>query len=201
MAVSRCAAGSASTCVYLADIGNNISPRTVFPIYRAAEPAVTATAGQPVTLPAERFTFSYPDGPHNAESLVIDPATATVYVITKEVAGVKSSVYRLTTFESARTNMAEKVQELPVPAADDQPATAAAAHPCAPAFLLRTGNRLYEFRAAAGANLAAAFMATPVSIPVGPDPQGEAVTYAADGRATLTTGEGTNVPLHRSLCR
>jgi hypothetical protein len=114
---------------------------------------------------------------------------------------VRSSAYRLTTFETGRTNLAVKVQELPVPASDDQPATASSAHPCAGAFLLRTGNRLYEFRAPAGGPLAAAFAVPPVSIPVGPDPQGEAVTYAFDGRATYTTGEGAAVPLHRSLCR
>jgi hypothetical protein len=202
MAVSRCAPGAADSCIYLADIGNNVTARTEFPIYRAVEPIVSAAgAGTMVTLLADRFTFSYADGPHNAESLLVDPATGTVYVITKEAAGVRSSVYRLTSFDPGRTNTAVKVQELPVPAADDQPATASSAHPCAAAFLLRTGNRLYEFRAPAGGSFAQAFTVPPVSIPVGPDPQGEAVTYAPDGRATYTTGEGAAVPLHRSLCR
>ena len=40
-----------------------------------------------MTLPAERFAFSYADGAHNAESLILDGASGTVYVVTKEVAG------------------------------------------------------------------------------------------------------------------
>ena len=202
MEVSRCGPGSSDTCVYVADIGNNITARTVFVIYRAVEPVVNPSAA-PVqaALPAERFAFSYEDGPHNAESLLVDGATGTVFVITKEVAGSKSSVYRLESFEAGRTNRAVRVVQLPVPASDDQPATAASAHPCGLGFLLRTGNRLYEFRTPPGAPFLQAFSAAPVAIPVAVEMQGEAVTYRADGRAYYTTSEGASPPLHRTLCQ
>ena len=89
MAVGRCPAG---TCLFVADIGNNVSPRTEFAIYRATEPAVdaagpTGAAAPSMTMPAERFAFSYADGAHNAESLLLDAATGAVFIVTKEAAG------------------------------------------------------------------------------------------------------------------
>jgi hypothetical protein len=199
MAVSRCPAG---TCVYVADIGNNVSPRTEFAIYRAAEPAVDlAGPGGDASLPAERFAFSYADGAHNAESLLIEAATGSVYIITKEAAGAVSAAYRLETFEPGRSNRAVKVATLPVPAAGDQPATSANAHPCGAGFLLRTNNRLYEFRTPPGASLADALAVAPVAVPVGNEVQGEAVSYRPDGRGYYTTSEGAGPPLHRVTCR
>jgi hypothetical protein len=203
MAVGRCPAG---TCLYVADIGNNISPRTEFAIYRATEPAVDAAgpsgaAAPSMTIPAERFAFSYADGAHNAESLILDAATGAVFVVTKEAAGARSAAYRLESFEPGQVNRAVKVADLAVPAAGDQPATSGTGHPCAPGVLLRTNNRLYELRAAAGAPLADAFRATPMLLPVGNEAQGEAVSFRADGRAYYTTSEGAGPPIHKVSCQ
>jgi hypothetical protein len=203
MAVGRCPAG---TCLYVADIGNNINPRTEFAIYRATEPAVDAAgpsgaAAPSMTMPAERFAFSYADGAHNAESLILDAATGAVFVVTKEAAGARSAAYRLESFEPGQVNRAVKVADLAVPAAGDQPATSGSGHPCAPGVLLRTNNRLYELRAAAGAPLADAFRATPMLVPVGNEVQGEAVSFRADGRAYYTTSEGAGPPVHKVSCQ
>jgi hypothetical protein len=194
--VGRCPAG---TCVYLADIGNNIAPiRAELVIYRFAEPEVAP--GRPGgDVAFERFAFSYPDGNHNAEAILIDP-TGAVYLVTKEAAGTRSAAYRVP-LDPARATVAVKVGDLPVPAAGDQPATGGSAHPCGAGFLLRTGNTLYEFRNAPGAPFEQAFRATPVMVPVGNEPQGEAVAYGPDGRSYYTTSEGASPPLHRVVCR
>jgi hypothetical protein len=201
--VARCPAG---TCVYLADIGNNIQPlRSELVVFRLPEPEVKPDrpAGAPVPLPFERFTFTYPDGAsgHNAESLLIDPGTGTLYVIDKVAAGQPSTVYRLPPLDAARPVKAVKVAELPVPAAGDQPATAASAHPCGVGFLLRTNNTLYEFRIPAGVRFEDAFVAAPAKVPVGVEPQGEAVAYAPDGRGYYTTSEQGKPPIHQVGCQ
>jgi hypothetical protein len=198
MEVSRCPAG---TCLYVADIGNNISPRSEFSIYRATEPALAAGAQPDQTLPAERFAFRYADQPHNAESLLIDSMSGAVFIITKVAAGQPSTVYRLSSFETGRVNVAEKLVDLTVPAAGDQPATAGSAHPCGGGFLLRTNNTLYEFRTPLGTPLGQAFTVTPAKVPAGTEQQGEAVGYRADGLAYYTTSEGATPPLHRVGCQ
>jgi hypothetical protein len=203
MAVGRCPAG---TCLFVADIGNNISPRTEFAVYRATEPTVDVSgpsggAAPSLTISAERFAFSYADGAHNAESLLLDAASGAVFIVTKEAAGARSAAYRLETFEPGQVNRAVKVADLAVPSAGDQPATSGTGHPCAPGLLLRTNNRLYELRAAAGAPFADAFRAAATMLPVGDEPQGEAVSLRADGRAYYTTSEGANPPIHKVSCQ
>ena len=193
IAVGRCPAG---TCVHLADLGNNVTPRTDFQILRVPEP--TISMGAATTLPAERLVFTYPDGPHNAESLLIDPGSGALYVITKVAAGARSAVYKLPAFPAG--GAATKVADLPVPAPADQPATAADAHPCGAGFLLRTNNTAYEFRVPLGSPLEDAFKATPTVVPFGAEQQSEAITYRPDGRGYYTTSEGAP-PIHRVVCK
>jgi hypothetical protein len=192
IAVGRCPAG---TCVYLADLGNNVTPRTEFQIFRVPEPAMVANG----TLTAERLVFTYPDGPHNAESLMIDPGTGALYVITKVAAGARSAAYRLPAFGSG--GAATKVADLPIPAAGDQPATAADAHPCGAGFILRTNNTAYELRIPVGTPFEEAFKAQPMMVPVGNEMQGEGISYRPDGRGYYTTSEGARPPIHRVGCR
>jgi hypothetical protein len=72
--VGRCPAGS---CVYIADIGDNAAKRQRITIYRLPEPgaeeSVTAT---------DTFHATYPDGAHDAETLLI-AADGTLYIVTK----------------------------------------------------------------------------------------------------------------------
>jgi hypothetical protein len=199
MAVAHCPSGS---CVYIADIGGNISPRTQFAVLRAPEPEVRVdTPGGTTSIAAERLLFSYPDNAnHNAESILVDPHSDTIYVITKVAAGMPSAVYRFPATFGGSALTATKVVDLTVPKSTDREAVSASAHPCAPAFLLRTYNTLYEFRAAPGASLEAAFSAIPMVVPVATETQGEGVTYRADGRGYFTTTEGAQPPIHRVAC-
>jgi hypothetical protein len=200
MAVAHCPSGS---CVYLADIGGNISPRTQFAVVRVPEPDVKVDMpGGTTSIAAERLVFSYPDNAnHNAESVLVDPNTDTIYIITKVAAGMPSAVYKFPATFGGSALTAEKVADLTVPKSTDKEAVSANAHPCAPAFLLRTYNTLYEFRAAPGAALEAAFSATPTVVPAATETQGEGVAYRADGRGYVTTTEGAQPPINRVGCQ
>jgi len=197
MAVAHCPAGS---CVYLADIGGNLAARTTFAILRAPEPTVTVgQAAVTASVTVERLAFSYEDGMHNAESLLVDPGSDNLYIVTKPESG-PAAVYRVAgTFGQAAV-VARKVADLPVPKSTDRQTSAASAHPCGAGFLLRTYNTLYEFRIAPGAPFESAFAAAPVIVPAATESQGEAVTYSSDGRRTFTTGEGSMPALNRVDC-
>jgi hypothetical protein len=197
MAVAHCPSGS---CVYLADIGGNLGSRAEFAVLRAPEPAVSPTqAATTANVSFERMAFSYPDGQHNAESLLVDPGSDTLYIVTKLAAGQASAVYRIAPAWGS-TTVAQKIADLPVPRAADQPATSASAHPCGAGFLLRTNNTLYEFRITVGAPFEDAFKVAPVTVPVATEPQGEAVAYRQDGRGYVTTGEGSMPVINRVSC-
>ncbi len=75
LAIGPCPQGS---CIYLADIGDNNASRKYVTIYRVPEPA-----GAPESVAAtDRFDASYPDGPHDAETLLVTPDGA-IFIVTK----------------------------------------------------------------------------------------------------------------------
>jgi hypothetical protein len=199
IAVGPCPTGN---CVYLADIGDNREPRPDYTILRMPEPPVDPNVPPaPTALTAERLLFRYPDGGHNAESLLVEPRTAALYVITKVDAGQRSAVYRLpAAFGATSAAVATKVTDLAVSDATSHPATGADAHPCGAGFLLRTKDTLFEFRIPVTAPFEEAFQATPVAVPIAKEEQGEAVAYSPDGRAYYMTSEGSTPPIHRAAC-
>jgi hypothetical protein len=76
--------------IYLPDIGDNFDKYGSYQIYRFPEP----TANQTDIKNFDTFTFTYPGNKsYNAETLMIDPKTKDLYIITKNEANVK--VFRL----------------------------------------------------------------------------------------------------------
>ncbi len=68
--------------VWVGDIGDNDAVRPVVSLYRL--PAVTRGDR---TVSAERFDLVYPGGPRDAETLLVQPSTGRVFVVTKGVFG------------------------------------------------------------------------------------------------------------------
>ncbi len=208
VAVGPCPSGD---CLYLADIGSirgdKAKPDNTFSVTRVAEPDLAAgkTSG---TLTGDTFRFTYPAfagepaGQNlNAESLIVDPATGAMYLITKDESGAgRSHVFTFPTPlpKPGTTTELDYVAPLRLPAALlDAPlskATAASAHPTEPRFLLRTYRRVYEFRGTTEGGLASAFEATPVRLTDTVEFQGEAITYAADASAYYTLSEMPTAP-------
>jgi len=76
--------------LWIGDIGDNLSNQKRVRVIRIAEPA--ALVDQDVDWQA--FAITYPDGPHNAETLVVHPADGALSVITKGDAE-PGAMYRL----------------------------------------------------------------------------------------------------------
>ena len=70
--------------MFVADIGDNDLNRTECTIYRVPEPATLPTNGSTITTTFDRLPFVYPDGLHNAETLLVDPQSQRIFVVTKE---------------------------------------------------------------------------------------------------------------------
>lgn len=189
------------TCLVLADVGDNAEVRPDVVIYRIAEPEVSVAipAGE-VPIPFEQFPVTYEDGAHNAEGVLVDPQSGAVYLVTKPQTG-PSAIYRLPhPLSATAVNVATKVSTLPIPMDGDKQATSAAAHPCGRGFLVRTYNALYEFRVPPGAAFEEAFAVTPIKVMAEVETQSEAVSYMADGRGYITSGEEAATPIYFSAC-
>lgn len=74
-----------TTYLYLADIGDNLSQNGQNSIYRLAEPkSLTEAVGV-----IDRIAFQYDDGPRDAETLLLDPLTRDLWIVSKGEAKVR----------------------------------------------------------------------------------------------------------------
>jgi hypothetical protein len=74
---------SGGPALYLGDIGDNRRRRSDVSVFRFAEPGRLVDR----TVAVDWFRFSYPDGPHDAEALMVDAGAEHVWVATKDVFG------------------------------------------------------------------------------------------------------------------
>lgn len=184
IAAGPCPSGS---CVYIGDIGDNNLRRTEYAIYRVAEPASFPPEGESASVVYERFPFVYPDGVHNAETLLVHPSSGRIFVVTK-VGGVVATVYEMPQpLKPNETVTLSLLMPVSLPALAGV-ITGGSFHPCGNRILLRTYGSLYELSGSDN-SVESIFAAAPVEVPVAPEAQGEAVSYAFDGRGYVTSGE------------
>lgn len=81
--------------IYIGEIGDNNENRPNYKVYRFKEPVYSPEDyGKNIQLIPEGFSridMMYPDGSHDAESLLVDPKTNDIYVVTKR--DVLSTLY------------------------------------------------------------------------------------------------------------
>jgi hypothetical protein len=184
--------------IYCGDIGDNAAARPGIRVYRAAEPAVYAyQSANPLsrTFPlVESFSINYPDGSHNAEELMIDPLSGDLFIATKEAN--RSRIYRAG--RSQLTNNAPVTLEL-VREVDFDLVSAGDIRADGLEIILRqeefakvwqrTANQTIA-QALEGAAKAARVIGTPT------EPNGEGITFAAEGRGYYTISEGSNPKIY-----
>jgi hypothetical protein len=178
--------------VYIGDFGDNSVNRTEIQVFRVPEPNVSATQASATQAIADfaELRFTYPDAAHNAETLLIDPVTGDIVIVTKETNG-NSSIFRApgSTPEGSPTVL-EKIGNVQF-ATSGQGAQASAGDisPTGDRILIRTYTAILLFPRASGATLAQAFAATPKTLPSPTEQQGEGLTFAADGLSWYSAGE------------
>jgi hypothetical protein len=83
--VGPCPAGS---CLHIGDIGDNTAARASITVYRVPEPV----DGASVAAVSDVFHGTYPDGAHDAETLLIAPS-GELFIVTKDSPGT-SALYK-----------------------------------------------------------------------------------------------------------
>lgn len=190
-----CAGPGSPSCLFIADIGDNDAKRSGVRIARVREPDAIADT----TLAAEWLPLVYPDGPHDAETLLAHPTSGVLTIITKVKHGA-SGLYEvpmpLTPGVSAKL---VKVGALASPAGSPR-FTGGDVHPQGKAILLRTYTHVYYVPMASGQSVAAALAAPLCSLPVAREDQGESIAWTRAGDGFLTTSEGVGAPVSAVHC-
>ena len=177
--------------LYAGDIGDNLGDQGKLVVYRVPEPVLAdPPAASGVTAPADAIRLRYPDGPHNAEALLVHPTTGDIYVVTKDL---PAAVYKASPGATTLTRVATLSLGTPgfVTGGDISP----------------DGRRVALCTLGAGVELTlpatagdGAFdeiwsqPAMPVTLPR--RAQGESIAYRLDGNALLTTSELPRSPIH-----
>jgi hypothetical protein len=184
--------------LYLGDIGDNDAKRSSVRVHRVAEPqftgGTTIPSGQNTTL-----NLQYPGGPRDVESMFVDPIGGEMYFITKrklvpEVYSLPTSVFDGGT-QSVTLNALGAFPELPFGA------TAADVSPDGRFIVIRSSvfPNGYLYERAVGQSVADALHGTAIQFSLGPESQGEAIGWAADGQGLFTTSEfdgASSAPIH-----
>ncbi len=189
--------------IYVGDIGDNGRARDEIIVYRVAEPAISpgdssSTTDKPViTDRANIIRLKYPDGKHDAESLLVHPATGDLYIVTKAM-GSPAGVYKLRApFPETGVSTLTRIGEVRLPNQAMGFITGGAISPDGLRVVLCDYLLACEFvldgRQDGGFD--AVWKQTPVQINLGARKQGEAISYRADGSALLATSERLPCPL------
>jgi hypothetical protein len=187
--------------IYLADTGDNSENRPDVTVWRVPEPVVPAgKSDSPDDLTGvEALTMRYPDGARDAESLMLDPRSGDLYVISKARSG-ESHVYRYAApFTPGATRTLEKVGAVAFvgPTSSETLATAADISADGAWIAVRTYNTAYAWPLAAGQTVADALAGPRCRLPLASEAQGEALAWAADGSGFYTVSEGNRPMLWR----
>ena len=189
--------------LYIGDIGDNSARRKSVRVYRVAEPNVVrpidrqsspqADANQsPVVAAISDFAtieMIYPDGPRDAETLMIDPLTKDLYIISKEG---RSKVYRAAypQFAAGKTTL-EYVAKLPWGVA-----TAGDISPDGQLIIVRSYFSASVWLRPRNGPMWRAFDNSECEVPLITESQGEAICFDAKGAGYYTTSENRHQPIY-----
>lgn len=171
--------------VYIGEIGDNDASHDTKYIYRFPEPAVAETGNrEPLLIEnIDVISFQYPDGTRDAETLMIDPKTKDLYIISKRERNVH--LYRMpypqpaevaATLEEPFTLPFSSVVAGDISDEGDE-------------ILLKTYTEVYHWRIEKDESIIDALRRNPSRLPYTPEPQGEAIAWQQDGSGYFTLSE------------
>jgi hypothetical protein len=189
----------ATSCLYLADTGDNMELRPFVTVYAVPEPPPPERAGD--TLGTTRapavLHLRYPDGPHDVEAVYVSPRDTALYLVSKGY--TRGSVIRLYRVDRAawttRDTASHIVVATLVQTLDIRPnpeagrvITAGAIRPDGRLVALRTYSEIFLFYPGVGGRLLPA-RERPCNI-AGLEIGGEAIDFLNDSTFVLTSEAG-----------
>lgn len=178
--------------LYIGDIGDNQAEYPSITIYRVPEPAVHLNhmLAETEIGPVDVIELTYPDGPKDAETLLVDPLNGDTYVIAKREFFCR--VYRAAGPQSTTKKTVMKlVTNLPWGFA-----VGGDVSPDGQWVIVRGPFNASLWRRPNDEELWRAFSAESLRLQLLREPQGEGVCFDADGRGYFTIGEQVHPPIH-----
>ena len=174
----------AKSYVYVGDIGDNDAVYPLKYIYRFEEPDLTPNKIAKITS-LDTITFRLADGKKDSESLMIDPKNKSLYLVSKREKPVY--LYELPFPQSTTdTLVAQKKISLPI-----TQIVSAGVSSKGDEILMKNYEHIYYWKVKQGETIEKALARIPNEVDYDPEPQGEAITWAANGSGFYTISERT----------
>ncbi|HET6648484.1 MAG TPA: hypothetical protein VFH01_14245, partial [Pyrinomonadaceae bacterium] len=187
--------------LYIGDIGDNNERRSEIIVYRVVEPKINAINSRSsktkpaVTESAEAIHLKYPDGKHDAETLMVHPVTGSIFIVTK-IPFANPGIYQASPpFGSEGPTTLQRLGELDVPSLLGGIITGGDISPDGRRVAFCDYMQAYEIVLPARAPFESIWKQPLQPITLGQRKQGEAIAYRLDGKALLATSEGLGAPL------
>lgn len=166
--------------VYVGEIGDNQAKYTNIFIYRFPEPQQFIEG---MEVEPEILKLSYPDGAKDAETLMVDPISKDIFILSKRDS---MNVLYKTTQEAFEIKEAvlEKVIELPftMSVAGDISADGKE-------ILIKNYFTVYYWQRNENETIGQALARDPLILPYKPEPQGESIGFEPNGKSYFTLSE------------
>lgn len=169
--------------IYLGDIGDNESQYEYKYIYRFEEPRLREGAVKITLNSFDTFTFRLEGKRKDTETLIIDPHSKNLYIISKREQPVW--LYELRYPQSLKdTLVAAKVASLPF-----KQIVAGDVRPDGKQILLKNYEHVYYWRSDDAVSVAELLQEAHFEVPYEVESQGEAIAWASDHSGFYTLGE------------
>ncbi|SEW20516.1 hypothetical protein SAMN05428988_3101 [Chitinophaga sp. YR573] len=175
--------------VYVGDIGNNVKLGVDIMVYRFEAP--TKVPAEKSTVKPDYLYLRYPDSPKDAESLMVDPISRHLYVISKREKQV--GVYKVPhlDFKSGETAKMEKVLTLPYTWITAGDISKDGHH-----IIIKNDTKIFYWHRKNGESVEEAMARPATVLPYVPEKQGEGLTFKVDNSGYLTISEGKHPALY-----
>lgn len=170
--------------LYIGETGNNNPPMTSTNIiYRIPEIGNIGEAFKQNNL--EKITYSYPDGPRDAETVLLDPLTKDIFIVSKELD--KAGLYRLPYPQSTSAVItAEKVGNIPSVVFT----TGGSVSVNGGEILIRTYISASYWKRKTGETIGQTLLRSPTKqLFIAAEPQGESICFDREAKGFYTLGE------------
>ncbi len=167
--------------IYVGEIGDNYARHENIFLYRFPEPEKLEDE---IYVKPEIITLTYPDGPKDAETLMVDPENGDVYILSKRDSS--NTLYRVEKdkLENQPEVTLEKIRKYPITMSTGGDISRDGSQ-----ILVKNYWVVYHWNRMPGESIADAMKRDPVLLPYNPEPQGEAITFSLDGNSYYTLSE------------
>lgn len=194
-----------SDYLYVADTGNNALTREIVTVYRVPEPDIApdATTASRRLTGVEALPFRFPGRPHECETLLVDPLTSDLYLVSRDrhtKQGGMSSV-----FLSSAPQEPGVIRSLELVARFAAPYEIKGGDlsPDGRLVVLRAHSMTRQVKALLWSwdrgteSLSNVFQRPGIGIPARHEPQGEAIAFTPDRQGYFTISEGQGASIYR----